>query len=261
LPLCLLQERLPYEGTRNSQALSAELDPTCLLRTWRILGAMACPWECVWVENAYPCGILEVVRQPGRSHLAEFPRFETDTTGGHNLQRLQYAEARVFTWVPQLGQDLEIPIAAPGGPSFMVSYVSELDRAGWRAGLLEFLRGPLRECAGAWGCVTPRTGFLQHQSEPIAAHLQALRAGKTAAAPLGRVVTSVHPYEPRTGHFLQQVAPAWRPAVSIGFPDLARLETGTLSPHGAYLFVQWGIFQECSRCLPATLMPPRAPVP
>ena len=76
--LCLLQDRLPYEGTIPATAVIPRLDVTCILRTWRIKGGMVCPWRfhmkpCLWVENAYPCGLLEVVRQPMKSHLPEFP--------------------------------------------------------------------------------------------------------------------------------------------------------------------------------------------
>jgi hypothetical protein len=261
LPLSLLQDRLPYEGSLNTASLTAQLDPVCLLRTWIIKGALACPYECVWVENAYPCGVLEVVRQSGRSHLAEFPRLDLKTTSGHNEQRLQFADTRVFTFVPRLTQNLEIPIAAPDGATHSLNYVSEFDAPGWRAGLLELFRPPLRECAGNWGCYAPRTGFLTHQSEPIAAHVQALRAGRVAAQPMGRIVISAYDYEPRTGHYLQMVSPVRRSCVSIGHPDLKALESGGLSPYGAYLFVQWGLFEECERCLPPRLLPPRAPGP
>lgn len=261
LPLCLLQDRLPYEGSKNSAMLVGQLDPLCLLKTWRIKGAMACPMECLWVENAYPCGLLEVLRQTGRSHLAEFPNFEMATTSGHNFDQMQFADARVFTYVPQITRDLQIPIAVPGGTTYALNYVTEFDQPGWRAGLLELFQAPKSECAGNWGCYTPRTGFVDQPSEPIAAHLQALRAGRVAAQPLGRVVTYPYSHEPRTGHFMQMVSPVQRSCVSIGYPDLRALESGGLSQYGAYLFVQWGIFEVCNRCLPVRLMPPRAPVP
>jgi len=76
--LCLMQERLPYEGTIPTPTILPRLDVACMLKTWRIKGVLYCPWQgnmkpCLWVENAYPCGLLEVVRQPFRSHLPEFP--------------------------------------------------------------------------------------------------------------------------------------------------------------------------------------------
>ena len=263
--LCLLQDRLPYEGSQSSVTIIPQLDVTCILKTWKIKGVLACPSAtgvrtCLWVENAYPCGILEVVRQPFKSHLLEFPSIPfRKTTSGHNENQLQFAETRVFTFVPPLVQNLEIPIAAPDGAAFQYSYVSELDLIGWRTGLLDLLFPRPRKCAGKWGCYVPRTGWVDQPSEPIAAHLQALRAGRVAANPWGRVVLSMHSYEPRTGHFIQMIAPALRGCVSIGHPDLRALEAKALSPHGAYLFVQWGLFEECEKCLPPRLLGPRAP--
>src|SRR6185295_20396000 len=118
-----------------------------------------------------------------------------------------------------------------------------------------------RECAGNWGCFHPRRGFVEQSSEVLAAHLQALRGGRVASTPFGRVVIQPYEYEPRLGHYLQMVSPQVRLAVSIGHPDLKSLETGNGSPFGAYLFVQWGLFEECKRCLSPRFLPPRPPGP
>lgn len=267
LLLCLAQDRLPYEGSLSAATILPRLDLTCILRTWRIKGVLWCPWHgttkpCLWVENAYPCGILEVVRQPFRSHLAELPGLPARSlTSGHNEDRLQFAETRVLTYIPPLLQDLEIPIAAPRGPVYTINYVSELDGAGWRTGLSDLLLpGVKGDCAGNWGCFSPRIGFLTQQSEVLAAHLQALRAGRVAAAPLGRVVITPYSYEPRLGHHLQMISPTLRACVSIGNSDLKALETGGGSPYGAYLFVYWGYFEACKRCLPPRYLPPRPPL-
>jgi hypothetical protein len=263
--LCLLQDRLPYEATWNAGRVLSQVDLACILKTWRIKGVLVCPWRgklrpCLWVENAYPCGILEVVRQPLRSHMAGFPPLPLRrTSSSHNEDRLQFAEARVFTFVPPLVQDLEIPIAAPRGPLLQFNYVSELDAAGWRTGLLDLLVRPLPEGAGAWGGYVPRTGFVVQQSEVLAAHLQAVRAGRVAFEPAGRLVPVPYRFEPRTGHFIQMVSPVRRGCVSIGHPDLRAIERGALSPHGAYLFVHFGLFEECRRCLEPRLVGPRSP--
>jgi hypothetical protein len=264
--LCLLQDRLPYEGTISAVTVIGRLDVTCILRTWRVKGALWCPWRfhtkpCLWVENAYPCGLLEVVRQPMKSHLPEFPAIPfRKTTAGHNENNLQYAETRVFTFVPPLVQQLEIPIAAPRS-QYMLNYISELDETGWKTGLLDSLLTVNADCAGNWGCYYPRRGFVEQPSEVIAAHLQALRAGRVASLPLGRIVLSPYEYEPRTGHYLQMISPVLRPAVSIGNPVLSLLETGALSPYGAYLFVQWGLFDECRHCLDPRFLEARPPGP
>lgn len=262
--MALPQERLPYEGTVPPPALLGRIDVGCILKTWKIKGVLVCPWRggvtpCLWVENAYPCGVLEVVRQPFRTHLASVPLPAGKLTSGHNEGGLQFAESRVFTFVPPLAQHLEIPLAAPRGPFFQVNYVSELDAPGWRTGLLDLLMQPPVECAGAWGGYSPRTGFVTQPSEVIAAHLQALRGGRVASSPFGRVVLSPYPFEPRTGHFIQRIAPPGPGCVSIGNPDLRSLEAGALSPHGAYLFLHYGLFEECRRCLEPRLVGPRRP--
>ena len=263
--VCLLQDRLPYEGSIPAVAVIPKLDVTAVLRTWRIKGVLYCPWRghtkpCLWVENAYPCGLLEVVRQQFKSHLPELPQFPMRmTTSGHNLGNLQFAETRVFTFVPPLVQDLEIPIAAPR-PKFLINYLSELDAFGWRTGLLDLLFAFSRDCAGNWGCYYPRRGYVEQPSEVIAAHLQALRGGRVASQPFGRVVLFPYQFEPRTGHFIQMISPIVRPAVSIGSPDLEKLEKGNVSPFGAYLFAQWGLFDECRHCLDPRYLPPRPPV-
>ena len=267
LALCLLQDRLPYEGSIPVPAVVPRLDLTCILRTWRVKGVLACPYKgdtkpCLWVENAYPCGLLEVVRQTGKSHLfPSLPVGTKRTTSGHGESQLQFSDARVFTFVPPFVQDLEIPIAAPRGPTFTLNYVSEIDAPGWRSGLLDLLFPQPMDCAGNWGCYTPRIGFIQQQSEVLAAYLQALRAGRVASWPIGRVAVSPYSFEPRTGHYLQMVSPVPRSCVSIGHPDLKALETGAGSPYGAYLFVHWGLFEACKRCLPPRLLPPRPPGP
>ncbi len=261
--LCLLQERLPYQGTIPVPTIVPRLDVTCMLKTWRIKGVLYCPWHgnmkpCLWVENAYPCGLLEVVRQSYKSHLPEFPQIPMrQTTSGHNQNGLQFAETRVFTFVPPLIQLLEIPMAAPR-PQFMINYVSELDPIGWRTGLLDKLFSFNRECAGEWGCYYPRIGFVEQPSEVLAAHLQALRGGRVASMPIGRIAIP-YSFEPRTGHYLQMISPKLRTCVSIGHPDLKSLEADGTSPYGAYLFVQWGLFDECKRCLHTRYLPPRAP--
>jgi len=265
LAVLALQDRLPYEGTQSSATLLGQIDIACILKTWRIKGALVCPWKgdqytCLWVENAYPCGILEVVRQPWKSHLAEFGGFPArQGTASHNETGTQFGESRVFSYIPPLVQNLDIPIAVPRGNTFSYNYVSELDAFGWRTGLLDLLMASPADTVGAWGCATPRTGWVTQPSEVIAAHLQAIRAGRVAAQPRGRVVLSQYSYDPRVGHYLQMVSPKLKSCVSIGTKDLSGLERGSGSKHGAYLFLHWGLFEECKRCLPVRYLPPRAP--
>ncbi len=259
---------LPYEGTETPVSIAGRVDASTILGTWRLKGVKTCRHHgrvraCLWVENAYPCGVLEVVRKPGASHLSvPLPSAAAGLTSAGGSDRgqtnLQFGDARVFTLIPALPAELELPIAQPRGPWFAVNYMSELDAWGWRTGLLDRFRFPLASmarcdvaphpkwCAGTWGAYYPRQGFLAHQSEPMAALVQALRAGRAASDPAGRFVLAPYPFEPRTGHFIQMLRPVTRPAMRIGRPG--PVDRGAGSAHGAYLYAHLGIFEECRGC-------------
>lgn len=271
---------LPYEGTESSPALAPRVDVSAILRSWRLKGVLVCPHhghmrKCWWVENAYPCGILEVVHSPWTSHMAEAagllktgqgvgPAVTSSAGADRGQSNLQFADARVYTFIPPLPEALDIPIARPRGPFFAPHYLSELDAWGWRTGIVDRLLQPLRSrancekapdphnCAGRWGAYWPREGFVVQQSEPMAAYLQALRAGRAASSPMGRFAITPYPFEPRTGHFIQMMRPVPRPAIRIG--HAGPIDQGAGSLHGAYLFVHLGIFEECRRCLPPRLV-------
>jgi hypothetical protein len=263
---------LPYEGTETPVTVQARVDVSAILRSWRLKGIMVCghrPYKCWLVENAWPCGILEVVRKPYASHfsvpLPVMPGTITSSGGSDRGQtNLEFGDARVYTFIPRLPEASELPVARPRGPYFAVNYVSELDPWGWRTGLIDRVRYPLASmvrcdrapapgvCAGTWGSYYPRQGFIVHQSEVMASLVQALRAGRAASDPAGRFVLSPYPFEPRTGHFIQMVRPVTQPAIRIGQPG--PVDRGAGSLHGAYLFVHLGIFEECTRCLPPRLV-------
>ncbi len=286
--------RLPYEGTLSILGTIPLVDVTCILSSWKILGALACPTfaggvrVCLLVENAYPTGIIEVVRQEYRSHYAEmglvldamkpftlFGKTASVTARPGAGDSLQFGEARVYTFIPDLGLgDSGVPLAIPSGSLFQVDYVSELDGYGWRLPALEAFMAPTSivsrlkscdhapdpvYCAGCWGSYFPRVGAIEHPSQVTGAYVQALRAGRAASAPLGRVVLSTYPYEPRTGHYLQMLRPSYRTALPIGSPRIPLWEKGASSTTGAYAFLHYGVFLACSGCLPVTLSPERAP--
>ncbi len=286
-----------FEATESVAGLNLKVDLSCILRTWRIVGVMTCPTPaggvrtCLIVENAWPVGIFEAVRMPFASHLAEMkalsapfagvPRFgetSSHTADASQGTGLQFAEAHVFEWSPEIPLDFGIPLAKPRGRKFAVRYLSELDGAFWRNGLAEMLLHPeevakkavlpscsvlprLDYCAGRWGSYFPRIGFAVDPSEVMAAHLQVLRAGRVASRPDGRIVLGAYPYEPRTGHYLQRVRPTPRACTSIGWPVRRDIEARALSLEGAYLWIHFGIFRECRGCLPPTLAEPRVPAP
>jgi len=276
---CLLSA--PQEPT-TAAAILGELDYSVILSTWMIKGAMACPDPCLWVENAFPSGILEVVRQEWRTDLAEFRpglqalRFALpDSTGSHGDDEdgsgstLQFAEARVFEFVPPLDIGL---LAKPDGAPAALDFVSELDYWGWRipeldalthpaeiAILCEGARLPLAACAGAWGNYYPRSGFVIRDSEVMAALLQALRAGRAASDPALRVVLRRYPFEPRTGHYIQMLSPVRRAAIRIGQDPVEGVEKGAGARDGAYRFAHFGIFEACRGCLPTRLVEARRP--
>jgi len=286
---------LPYEGKESLTSTLGRMDVLLILRSWRAKGILACTHGvdvrvCLWVENAYPSGILEVVRQPYKSQLAEMKGFlkgleplETgpgfgssshspvagDGTANH------FAEARVYTFVPDVGlSNSDIPLAIPSAARFQPDYVSELDSLGWRSPLVDSLTCPEAAlarvkscggapdpvtCAGTWGSYYPRIGFLNHPSPALAAALQALRAGRAASRPLGRAVLATYDYEPRTGHYLQMIEPVAKLGMSIGSPFPELMDLGAGSTFGNYLFVHFGIFDGCSGCLPVRLVEARPP--
>lgn len=258
----------------RTPTLLAEIDWTAILRTWRIKGVLYCPKPCVWVENAYPVGLLEVTRQPYRtdfvplqktvkeasSHTASSDR--TDST-------LQFVEAHVAEFVPPIELGL---IARPPGSPLALSYLSEIDRWAWRSPYLDWILHPVESgilcegasiplpaCAGRWGNYYPRHGFVVRDSEVIAAFLQALRSARIANRPALHVVLKTYPFEPRTGHYIQMTSPVRRAAVRIGDPDMAGIETGAGAKDGHYRFVHFGIFESCGGCIPTRLVEARSP--
>jgi hypothetical protein len=264
----------PQEVPEPAATIAARTDLSAIFRSWRIKGVLSCPYKgrtrhCYWVENAFPCGIFEIVRRPGASQVAEAQVATRGirSGGGHGEGGLQFAEARVHTMVPFPPALVEIPIAKPWPIGFRVNYISELDPIGWRIDWWDRLLRPFPiaaecrtvplqpGCAGTWGSYYPRTGYVLEPSEPRAAYLQALRAGRVASDPMGRVVLSPYPFEPRTGHYLQMIRPVLRPAVPIGSPGPLDLGAGSFT--GSYLFLHLGIFEECHRCLPPRLVGPR----
>lgn len=263
----------PQDAPEPASTIVARADLGAILRSWRFKGVLSCPHKgrtrhCLWVENAFPCGLIEIVRRPGASLVAEAqPAVAGLRTTGVHTGSLQFADARVHTIVPFPPDFLGLPIAKPWPQGFRVNYVSELDPIGWRVDWWDRILRPWRiavgcetnpaqpGCAGVWGPYYPRTGFVLHHSEPRAAYLQAVRAGRVASDPVGRAVLTPYSFEPRTGHFLQMIRPALRPAVAIGWPG--ELEAGTGSKTGSYLFLHLGIFEECHRCLPPRLVGPR----
>lgn len=288
---------LPYEGRESVASITPRIDFLCILRSWRLKGVMVCPTPnggvnvCLRVENAWPTGILEVVRQPMRSHLAEMtpvlngldqPILSGRGSSSHSPvtgagSAGQFAETRVYSYVPPMPaiDALGIPIAKPSSMGFQLSYLSELDRLAWRNPVIDTFVAPVETglgrlracgripdpvgCAGTWGSYFPRTGFIVHPGQVMAAHMQALRGGRVASWPLGRVALGPYPYEPRTGHYIQQLSPVTRFCNPIGSPLIGPIEKGASSKYGAYLLIHFGVFEECRGCLPLHLVGPRSP--
>lgn len=285
---------LPYEGKDSLLGTLGRMDVLLVLRTWRAKGVLACTHGfdvrvCLWVENAYPSGLFEVIRQPYKTQLAEMKGMikvlepiKLGTLGSSSHSPLagdgttnQFGEARVYTFVPDLGlANSDIPIAIPSNVRFQPDYVSELDALGWRSTMVDTFTCPEMmlarikscgmapdpvTCAGTWGSYFPRIGFINHPSQALAAAMQALRAGRAASRPLGRMVLSPYDYEPRTGHFIQMIEPLPKLATSIGSPFPQLLDLGAGSPFGNYLFVHFGVFDYCAGCLPCRLVEERPP--
>jgi hypothetical protein len=285
---------LPYEGKDSLVSTLGRMDVMLILRSWRAKGVLACTHGfdvhvCLWVENAYPCGIFEVLRQPYKTQLAEmkavigalqpltltgFGSSSHSPVAGDGTAN-HFGESRVYTFVPDLGlYNSDVPIAVPSSTQFQPDYVSELDSFGWRSPMVDQFTCPesilasLKSCgmapdpvtcAGTWGSYFPRIGFINHPSQAIAAAMQALRAGRAASRPLGRVVLSTYDYEPRTGHYIQMIEPVSKLGTSIGSPFPEALDVGAGSTFGNYLFVHFGIFEYCAECLPVRLVEERPP--
>lgn len=285
---------LPYEGKDSIVTTLGRMDLMLILRSWRAKGVLACTHGfdlrvCLWVENAYPCGIFEVLRQPYKTQLAEMTvlmkalePIKLATLGSSSHSPVagdgttnQFGDARVYTFVPDVGlSNTDVPIAIPSTTRFQPNYVSELDGFGWRSTMVdtftcpEMLIARLKSCgmapdpvtcAGTWGSYFPRIGFINHPSQAIAAAMQALRAGRAASRPLGRVVLAPYDYEPRTGHYIQMIEPLPKLGISIGSPFPQALDLGAGSTFGNYLFVHFGIFEYCAGCLPVRLVEERPP--
>jgi hypothetical protein len=258
----------------RAPALLAEIDWSAVLKTWRIKGVLYCPKPCVWVENAYPVGVMEVTRRPFQTELAPLKDLAKESashtaSSDKSDSTLQYAEAHVAEFVPFVEFAL---IARPTGSPLAVRYLSELDRWAWRSPYLDWILHPaesavlcegasipLPACAGRWGNYYPRHGFVTRDSEVIAAYLQALRAGRIASHPAMHVTLKPYPYEPRTGHYIQMTSPVRRPAVRIGEPDISSVEKGAGAKDGYYRFMHFGIFEACRGCIPTRLVEARSP--
>jgi len=285
---------LPYEGKDSIATVLGRTDLSLILRSWKAKGVLVCTHGfdvkvCLWVENAYPCGIFEVVRQPYKTQLAEmkgalkglepvqmmgFGSSSHSPVAGDGTAN-QFGESRVYTFVPDVGlSNTDLPIAIPSTMKFQPNYVTEVDSLGWRSPTVDFFTCPEAwvatvkscglapdpvTCAGTWGSYFPRIGFINHPSQPLAAAMQALRAGRAASRPLGRAVLSPYDYEPRTGHYIQMVEPLPKLGMSIGSPFPQLMDVGAGSTWGNTLFVHFGIFEYCAGCLPVRLVEARPP--
>jgi hypothetical protein len=296
LPPAGAQEKLPpapYERSETQLSLYGQIDVSCILAHWQIVGAMVCSHGldvhfCLIYQNPYPVGVVESVRRAGTTHVREagaylagfsrlplFGRTSSATTAQATGSAMQFSETHAWAYVPELGLS-DTTIAKPQTQHFMSpAYFSELDGFFWRtpwADPLEAPRLPLsktvscsqvprpEDCAGTWGPWYPRTGFLTHPSEVLASQLLGLRGGRIAADPGIRACAGKYPYEPRTGHFIQMIRPLWKPCASIGTPWVRPLEAGAGQPEGAYLYVHFGVFIECQGCFPALLQVPLPPL-
>lgn len=247
-------------GDESIPTLLSKVDYPCILRTWRIRGVRVCvrdgrPHTCLIIENAYPCGILEAVRTPATSHLKEvdalLSKLPIPSTSSHT-GTLQFAETRVYTFVPPLPFPAPLPLAIPQGSIFQPDYFSELDALGWRIDWLDLFLLPGCEPAGAWGSYSPRTGFVDNSNEVVASYLMMMRAGRVANRPAGRIVVAPYEFEPRTGHYFQAIHPRRKACQPIGAPA-RMIERDALSREGTYFLVHFGIFEVCHGCDPVTL--------
>jgi hypothetical protein len=274
LKLALVSLALLVQSNETLPTILAKLDVSCILKSWRIKGVRVCmkggkPVPCVVIENAYPVGILESVKQSYFTQIAEIApalkAIKTDTTSSHT-SGLEFSETRVYMFVPSLPAPL--PLAMPPTRGWSLAYVSELDRFSYRNPIVEhILKAPqiastlpsctnTNSCCGTWGAYYPRIGFVNHPSHVIASYLVALRAARIAHDPSGHVSLARYPYEPRTGHYLQ---PLGHPCFTIGSPATLAVERGKGSLAQSHLLIHYGIFEECKPCFDSRLVEARRP--
>jgi len=174
---------------------------------------------------------------------------------------LQFNEAHVYEF-PFRDEimffiDMQCPDKLPTG-SF-IKYLSELDSAEWRIGVIEALHpksiasaasgltcaasGAFLDdlCMGFWGATYPRRGFVTHQSEVVGSAIAATRALSIASL-LGstrHVVLETTGFVPSfEADKLELIYPIPSGCIKIG-QHPATWESGKLSTSGKYLWVYW----------------------
>lgn len=262
--------------------------PRLILKTWRFKGLRVCkkpPYVCALIENAFPTGLIEVTRKPFKTNLEGlkpvfksiakmkiFKKMTSSHTDSWDLSgsSLQFQDVHVYTFVLESIVPSGFLIAWPGRGMFLINYLSELDRHSWRRSALdrilypaasrfpcELFSGNLRFCAGKWGNYYPRIGFITRDSEVISSYLAGLRGALVANKPFARIVLSRYRFEPRTGHYIQMIAPKQRKPIKIGAGRISRIESNSLAKDAHYLFVHYPIMEACLECIPPRVVPAR----
>lgn len=262
----------------DNDILGDAIDYRGILATYRIIGTSQCYIggtlvKCIKIENAFPCGVFEVVRRRFATRLedmketmSDYAREFTKIYSSHTPaslpgSNLQFADVHVYTFVPM--SELPVILSSPLPTQLTLNFLSELAGTYWKDGrndsLMLGLRGILgwsdcesvtkkkssvSGCAGSWGSYYPRIGYFSHSNQVRSAFVQALRAGRAANDGM-LYPTSGYPFEPRTGHYIQLISPQRTGILTIGYSNIDKIMT---SNDGYYLLMHYGIFRSCPPC-------------
>lgn len=239
------------------------------------------PYVGIRVRYWEPVLLVETVKKPGDSVVDELGSVVSSLVTGESTallgqvltsgstsqsvtrSNMQFNEAHIFSFpFSDIFSSLiqfSCPASNPDSP-ISIKYLSELDAAEWRIGLIESLSpqslmgivclsglyDPKGLCMGTWGPVYPRTGFFIHQSEVVGSAANAFRAVSISSLQgiFSHVVLSPVMFVPDVHKDkLQLIYPAPGGCIKIGENPLF-WETAKTSMNGKYLWVYWR-YREC----------------
>jgi hypothetical protein len=248
------------------------------------------PFIGIKIRYWEPVLLVETVKTPGDTVINEFAPFLKEATantsealinGSIGLPvgvssgsgrdsvsgvNLQFNEAHVYKFPFDFQAAVQMALTCPATPqpAINIIYLSELDSAEWRIGLLEEMSpksllsaslGPIcsvvsdhipEMCMGTWGAVYPRRGFITHSSEVVGSAADVFRAVSISsiADPGLHIKVSPALFSPDSSRDkLQLISPHPSGCVPIG-QNPAIWEAQNKAVDGKYLWVYWR-YREC----------------
>lgn len=243
------------------------------------------PFAGIRVRYWEPVLLVETVKMPGDTVINEFAPFLKEATANTSVAlingsidllagvssgssrdsvsgvSLQFNEAHVYKFPFDFQAVVQMAFTCPATPqpSLNIIYLSEMDSAEWRIGLLEEMSpksllsaslGPIcsvvsdhipEMCMGTWGAIYPRRGFFTHPSEVVASAANAFRAVSISSIMDPGLHTRVTPvlFSPDSARDkLQLLSPHLSGCVPVG-QNPAIWEAQNKAVDGKYLWVYW----------------------